>query len=162
MNQGVLVIGVGNQHRGDDAAGLTLVERLGARACSQLRLCALSGAPVEISRHWSAADAVVVVDAARAGGGPPGSIYRFDAAAEPLPAGVFAVSTHALGVAQGIELARALGQLPRRLVVYGIEGLNFQRGAPLSAPVLAAVERLVALLESDPLALLAEQERQGA
>jgi hydrogenase maturation protease len=161
VSSAALVIGVGNRHRGDDAAGLALVDRLEARASSQLRLRALTGAPVELSRHWSPEDAVVIVDAARAGGGPPGEIYRFDALEGPLPAGVFAVSTHSLGVSQGIELARALAQLPRRLVVYGVEGRCFERGAPLSAEVSAALEDLAAQLESDPFALPA-RERRGA
>lgn len=160
MSDEVLVIGVGNRHRGDDAAGLSLVDRL-ERGGSSLRLLALSGAPVELSRHWGPSDAVVIVDAARAGGGPPGAIYRFDASAAPLPAGVFALSTHSLGVSQGIELARALGQLPRRLVVYGVEGRDFGRGAPLSEEVSAALERLAGRLEADPLGASALAEEPG-
>jgi hypothetical protein len=39
------------------------------------------------------------------------------------------------GVAEAIELARALGALSRSLVVYGIEGKNFAAGVGLSYEV---------------------------
>jgi hydrogenase maturation protease len=47
-------------------------------------------------------------------------------------------STHAFGLAEAVELARALGRLPRFLVVYGVEGKCFTPGAALSAGVEAA------------------------
>ena len=51
------------------------------------------------------------------------------------------MSSHGLGLHQAIELARALGQLPGRCVVYAIEGASFEAGAPLSPAVAAgAVE----------------------
>ena len=82
--------------------------------------------------------------------GEPGNVYRFDTAAEPLAARLRPRGTHALGVADTIELARALGRLPRRLVSYGIEGRCFAHGASLSPPVREAVavvsERLLAEL----------------
>ena len=44
-----------------------------------------------------------------------------------------ASSTHALGLADAVELARSLGRLPQRVVVYGIEGAAFEFGNGLSA-----------------------------
>ncbi|HKC86245.1 MAG TPA: hypothetical protein VKG02_09745 [Blastocatellia bacterium] len=38
-------------------------------------------------------------------------------------------------MAEAIELARALGNIPQRLMVYGIEGKNFAAGVGLSAEV---------------------------
>jgi hydrogenase maturation protease len=42
-----------------------------------------------------------------------------------------------------VELARELGQLPGRLMVYGIEGETFETGEGLSEPVQKTVEKLV-------------------
>jgi hypothetical protein len=56
-----------------------------------------------------------------------------------MPAVVSGISTHGFGPAAAVELARALGLLPRRSVVYAIEGTSFEAGAPLSPPVAAAV-----------------------
>jgi hydrogenase maturation protease len=41
-----------------------------------------------------------------------------------------------------VELARALGRLPPRLVFFGIEGACFDAGETLTPAVAAAVEQL--------------------
>jgi hydrogenase maturation protease len=95
-------------------------------------------------------EAAILIDAVQSGAAP-GTVHRFDAAAQALPPTLLRCSTHALGVAEAVELARALGQLPARLAVYGVEGADFDIGDGLSAPDAAAA---VALLEE----LIANQE----
>ena len=51
-------------------------------------------------------------------------------------------SSHAFGVAEAIELARALDLAPKRIVVYAIEGVCFDAGAPFTPPVLRAAEEV--------------------
>ena len=80
------------------------------------------------------ADAAVLIDAC-ASGAPAGTVHRFDAAAGPLPRDRFGLSTHGFGLAEAVELGRALGRLPPACVVYAIEGLSFEAGAPLSPAV---------------------------
>jgi hydrogenase maturation protease len=70
-------------------------------------------------------------------------VYRIDANAMPLPAELFSRSTHDFGVAAAIELARTLGQLPSRVIVFGVEGQDFLDGAGLSSPVEQAVIEVV-------------------
>ncbi len=67
-------------------------------------------------------------------------MHRFDAGAGPLPEAKFNLSTHGLGLAEAVELARALGQLPPRTIVYAIEADAFDAGAPLSPAVAAAID----------------------
>ena len=71
----------------------------------------------------------------------PLSAEYLDAPA-PDPA-MFGMSTHAMGLADSIELARTLGQLPKRCIVYAVEGHGFGLGEPLSPPVANAVEDVV-------------------
>ena len=61
----------------------------------------------------------------------------------PLPAVFSRSSTHSFGVAEAVELARALGRLPARVVVFGIEGRDFTPGEGLSPDVDAAVDEVV-------------------
>src|SRR3972149_1278589 len=61
----------------------------------------------------------------------------------PIPGSFFHRSTHAINVADAIELARSLGELPPHLVVYGIEGRSFEAGAGLSPEVEKAVQEVV-------------------
>ncbi len=91
---------------------------------------------------WEGARTVILIDAVQSGAAP-GSIHRLDARSQPFPAGFRGCSTHAFGVAEAIELARALDRLPPRLVVYGIEGRSFAAGAAPSGAVEAAAWAVV-------------------
>jgi hydrogenase maturation protease len=55
-------------------------------------------------------------------------------------------STHSLGVAAAVGLARALGTLPSRLVIYAIEARHSLVGEDLSPEVDRAVDEVVALV----------------
>ena len=81
--------------------------------------------PPASSRLWGPDDDVVVVDAV-VSGDPPGTIVEIDALAAPLPADVSWATTHGAGVAEGIELARVLGMLPKSLVLIGISAKEFE------------------------------------
>ena len=147
MGDGAVVIGVGNPDRGDDGVGPEVLGRLAGRLPDDVRLLSLAGAdPAAIMEAWSGSGRVVLVDA-MVSGAAPGTIARYDAAAGPLPAGLRLASTHALGAEAAVEMARALGRLPGRLVVYGVEGVSFAAGSGLSpavrAALSAAVERVV-------------------
>ena len=127
-----LVIGVGHEQRGDDAAGLLVARRLAGvagGAAPDLRVLEHGGDGMDLLLAWEDAAHVFLVDAVVSGSRPPGELHRFDAHRVPLPSALFAgTSTHALGVAEAIELGRSLGRLPERVVVYGIEGERFDTG----------------------------------
>jgi hydrogenase maturation protease len=137
------VIGVGNTYRRDDGVGPAVAERLRGRRDLEVATCEQE--PSRLLDAWAGADLALVVDAV-ASGADPGTVHRFDASERPVPSGVFRGSTHAFGVGEAIELARALGRLPGRVLVYGVEGAEFAAGDGLSPAVAAAVEPLVAEL----------------
>jgi hydrogenase maturation protease len=56
---------------------------------------------------------------------------------------MFNTSTHNMSVAEAIEMARNLDQLPEQLLVYGIEGKNFQFGETLSPYMNGVIEDVV-------------------
>ena len=133
-----VVIGVGNAYRGDDAAGLAAAWELTELVPEGVSVLTTEQEPSRLLDAWAGADVAIVVDAASSGD-RPGAVKRFDASADPIPAGVFRSSTHAFGVGDAIEISRALGTLPARLVVYGVAGEDFAAGVGLTAPVQAAV-----------------------
>jgi hydrogenase maturation protease len=122
----VLILGCGNLNRADDAAGL-LVK--GATPVYN---------PLDLIEAWSGHDNVIVVDAV-VSGNPPGTIIEWDAIACPLTTANFRSSTHGFGIAEAVELARALEKLPAKLTILGIEGRHFETGGSPSAEVLEAV-----------------------
>jgi hydrogenase maturation protease len=135
-----MVIGIGNAYRGDDAAGLVVARALRARGVEAVEP---EGEPVALLDAFAGHDEVVLVDAVRSGV-TPGTVHRVDVSTAPLPAELEgAPSTHTLGLGEAIELARALDRLPRRVVVFGIEGERFAAGTELSPAVAAAVEPLI-------------------
>jgi hydrogenase maturation protease len=138
----VLVIGVGNAYRRDDAVGLMAARRLWEAARDEVTLWEASGEGTAVMDAWEGADAVILIDALHSGA-PAGTIHRVDAHAEKVPPALFRYSTHALGVAEAIELARALNRLPPRLIVFAVEGKHFDAGVGLSPEVERAVDELV-------------------
>ena len=140
--QGIVIIGVGNEYRGDDGAGIAVARRLRALFPNGPTILEESGEGAALMQAWQGAAWVMLVDAVSSGA-PPGTIHRLDAGAAPLPAGFFHYSTHAFSLAEAVELARSLDQLPSHLIVYGIEGENFHAGLELSPSVEQAMEALV-------------------
>jgi hydrogenase maturation protease len=151
----VVVIGVGNSYRNDDAAGIVAVQRLRALAPPGIGLVEHENEGVALIDHLAGSQAGILIDATRAGS-PAGTIRRFDAHDGPLPATIFRHSTHAFGVANVVELARSLNQLPARLVVYGIEGRDFGAGSQLSPEVREALPILVERVLEETLELAGE------
>ena len=140
------MIGVGNAYRGDDAAGLVVARRLRERGVEAIEQ---EGEPVALIDVFAARDAVVLVDAVQSGA-PPGTVHRFDVSDGPLPRELRgSTSTHAVGLGEAIELARALGRLPPRVVVYGVEGARFATGVGLSYEVEAALAPLVEAISGE-------------
>ena len=140
-----MVIGVGNAWRGDDGAGLAVARRVRERGPAGVDVREIEGDASALVELWAGAEQVVVVDAA-ASGAPPGTVRRFDARAEALPVQLLRSSTHAFGVPDAIELARALGRLPSALDVYAIEGESFVAGDRLSPDVDRVVDELAQAL----------------
>ena len=96
---------------------------------------------VRLIEIWQGFDTVVLVDAAFSGA-LPGIVYRFDIAETELPRGLFSYSSHLFGVAETVEMARSLGQLPEQLIVYGIEGSTVGYGEGLSPAVDTATKEV--------------------
>ncbi len=140
-----VVIGIGNAYRGDDAAGREVARLVRERAPDDLAVVVCELEPSRLIDAWEGADAAIVVDAVSSGA-EPGTVHRFDTTSEPLRSREFRSSTHALGIAETVELARALGRLPARIVVFGVEGQSFGSGQELSGPARAGVERAVDLV----------------
>jgi hydrogenase maturation protease len=139
----VVVIGVGNSLRHDDAAGLETVRRLRTRVhAAEIAVREQEGETLGLLDTWEGVEAAVLVDAIHSGAAP-GTIHRVDASSEPIPARLRgSTSTHAIGVGEAIELARALHRLPKRVIVFGVEGRRFDAGSGLSEEVRAVIATL--------------------
>ena len=135
----MMVIGLGNEFRHDDAIGLIAARRLRER-----------GVPAEehegdlaiLIDRWKRADGLILIDAVTSGAAP-GTVHRLDVSASPLNREVFKSSTHALGLADAVELSRTLGTLPARVFVFGVEVRDLSAGVGLSPEVERALPALL-------------------
>ena len=153
-----LVIGLGTDGRGDDAVGPLLACALGA---------ALTGVdvvehedPTDLVLAWAEHPWAIVADAV-VSGAPAGTVLVAEladgGATCPDAARLGLGGTHAFGLAEAVELARAIGRLPERVTLVGVEAADVTPGAGVSAAVRAAVpeavervRRLVAAAEGAP------------
>ncbi|HET6375543.1 MAG TPA: hydrogenase maturation protease, partial [Methylocella sp.] len=143
-----IILGLGNPLRGDDGAGRLAARLLRPRLPRDTGIVELSGEGAEMLRYLEDAGEAFLIDAC-ASGAPPGTIHRFDADKAPLPHMALSLSSHGFGAGEALGLARALGVLPRRCIVYAIEGRSYALGAPLSAQVLVAVHKVAERLASE-------------
>lgn len=138
MSGGTLVIGIGNGLRGDDALGRLAVRNLALPEGAVI--IEHDGEPASLMERWQGFDRVILVDAVSSGSAP-GSLFRFDLLSR-LPEFRARTSTHAFGIGDAVELARALGKLPRQIVFYGVEAGHFSVGGDLSPQIQSALEIL--------------------
>ena len=141
------VIGVGNPWRRDDGAGLAVARRLQG-TLEGVTVLEREGEPAGLIDAWDGAERLWLVDAVSSDAAP-GSVRRIDIAAEELPPDLFRASTHHLGLAEAVELARALGRLPVHTVFYGIEGASFDAGEGLSHEVEQAVDAVAQAISEE-------------
>jgi hydrogenase maturation protease len=138
-----LVIGIGNEFRNDDGVGLFMARRLRGMPGLGVKVVESSGEGMELLNVWQGMELVILVDAVHSGGAP-GEIFRFALPGDTIPRAMFPRhSTHAFGLLDAVELAGTIGALPRRVIVYGIEGASFANGTEISPEVLAASAKVI-------------------
>ena len=155
MPDRVHIIGVGSPF-GDDRLGWAVAESLQRSAVLNglesgwIVISILDRPGAMLLAHWDEADHVILIDGVRSGA-VPGTRHRFsasDVTSARLPA-----TSHGIGVAAALELARVLGNLPDRLLLRGIEMDACCSGCALSDAVIAAIPVLVREIEEEILAL---------
>ena len=134
-----LFVGIGNTFRSDDGVGPWVAEALAAQG---LDARVHAGDGTGLMDLFEDHDRLVLIDATRSRAAP-GTLIRLDASVERLPAELFHYSTHRFGLAEAVETARALGNLPDSVLVYGIEGESFDAGTALTETVETAAAALV-------------------
>lgn len=142
-----LLIGIGNPFRRDDGVGIQVAEKILASHPAEVEIQTQSGEGTKLMESWMGVERVVIVDAVRSRS-TPGRIHEFDAGQVRVPSEFFHYSSHAFGVAEAIELSRALEQLPPQVHIIGIEGEDFSEGTGLTMEVEEAIEKAVARVKS--------------
>ncbi|BFU88889.1 MAG: Hydrogenase maturation protease [Nitrospira sp.] len=141
----IRIIGLGNELRGDDAVGLLAARRLRQAVGNRAEVIEAEMVGVDLMELMKGAHVAILIDAARSGQAP-GTVHRLDASDSPISNQLFPCSSHVIGTVDAMELARTMGILPARVLVYGIEAGNTEAGQVLSSSVARALDEVVALV----------------
>lgn len=153
------VIGVGSSCGRDDAVGLELTRAVAARGThAGVRVALWEDADALTLAHdliglLAQSGPILVVDCADMGLGG-GQARCFEAAAVRLGVRSGSVSTHGLGMADALALARGLG-FERPVHVFGVQPFDLSPVPGLTPEMAARLPALVQALEADIAALVA-------
>lgn len=141
----LLVIGCGNPMAGDDSVGVEILRRLRAQADGFCQLRELPHANVELLELFDTADVILFLDAV-VSGAPPGTLHLVPLPSPSLaPRALGPLSSHGWGLAETLELARALGRRAPHLVLLGVEiarvSLDARRSPPVEEAIGVVVEK---------------------
>ncbi|WP_227981983.1 hydrogenase maturation protease [Nocardia spumae] len=143
----LVVIGVGNEFRRDDGIGPLSAARIDSLRLPDTLVTVCDGEPTALLDAWDDADLAIVIDAVLCEPSAPGRIWH--TTVDALRGLTTATSSHALGIPDALPLARALDRVPRELVVLAVEAADLGLGTGLSAPVAAALPRLVETVRAE-------------
>jgi hydrogenase maturation protease len=136
-----LVLCIGNPDRGDDGIGQLVAGMLYGRLPEDVVVAECDGGAAEVLDRIADADDAILVDAA-VSGAPPGTVHRVDCLAGEVVPTTGVASSHGLGVAEAIALARTLGCLPRLCVIYAVEAKRLTPGGEVSREVVDAAREV--------------------
>lgn len=153
---GVLIAGIGNIFKGDDAFGVEVVQRLAQKTLPDgVKIVDFGIRGIDLT--YALLDgyrAAILVDAVQRGG-EPGTVYVIE---PEWPSGEAAdpeelmITPHDLDPAKVLRLVKALGGRCERLVLVGCEpqtfGDEFEGAMGLSPLVAAAVDQAVPAIET--------------
>jgi hydrogenase maturation protease len=140
-----LILGLGNNLRGDDGAGSAVVTALSLVELPPHVEVVDGGTPgLETVLLFQGYELVIIVDAADMGL-QPGEWRRFtpDTAELMSDEDKLHGTLHAAGLAEALVLAGALDMLPQTLVIYGIQPAKVDWSQDLTEPLKAALPDLI-------------------
>lgn len=139
----VLVMGVGSVLMTDESVGVRAIEELSRRFRFSDDVELLDGGTsgIELLTYIRDRDHLIIIDAIKADY-PPGTVLRVDG--EDVPAQFRTrISPHQLGISDLLAAATLTGELPRRLVLFGIEPARVELGLGLSEEVRGGFNKLI-------------------
>lgn len=139
----LLILGLGNVLCRDDGLGIAAVHRLDRLYDPPPGVRILDGGTLGLGLlPWlRSARRAILVDAVRTGD-PPGCSVRIEGR-DVAPAVLERLSVHQVGVADLLDAARWLGDLPDRIVLLGLVPATLELGVGRSARVEARIPDLV-------------------
>jgi len=143
-----LIIGIGNEYRSDDAAGLIAARNIKKLGLEDADVIESNGDGAGLIDSWTGREHVILIDAVLSGSAP-GTVHRIELGKSILPAEFFKFSTHLFSIPQAIYLSASIGKLPDKIIILGIEGASFETGKAVSAEVEQAINNIEQIVQTE-------------
>lgn len=141
----IKIIGIGNEFRGDDYIGLAVARKIKKILKGKIEVKEISD-PSRLLHLIEKEDEVIIVDSARSGV-ESGTVLRFEIIPRELPESVF--STHTIPLQKILELLKLLDKIPKKMIIYAVEGECFDEGKKLSEKVKTAIDKVCMFILND-------------
>jgi hydrogenase maturation protease len=147
----VLIAGIGNIFQGDDAFGVAVVQKLGAKSLPEnVRVMDIGIRSVDLAFALLDEYELTILIDATPRGGAPGTLYTIEITPDDIPAEndeALMVNSHGLDPVRVLMLARSMGARFKKILLIGCEPLVVEHDETghigLSAEIAAAVEPAV-------------------
>ncbi len=142
-------MGVGSILMMDEGIGIRAVEELKRRYRFPDNVELLDGGTsgIELLSYISGRDYLIIVDAIKSGN-KPGTVLRVEG--EDVPARFSSrISPHQIGISDLLAVAALTDELPKRLVLFGIEPKEIVLGIGLSQEVRGGLDHLLEVIVED-------------
>ncbi len=145
----ILVLGIGNVLLTDEGIGVRVLKELERRFIFPDNVELLDGgtAGIELLRHIRMRDYLIIIDAMKCDQ-DPGTVFRVEGADVPA-AFRTRISPHQLGLSDLLAAAMLTDELPKNLVLFGVEPESIDIGLDLTDTVEASVEKLVSAVADE-------------
>ncbi len=129
-----IILGIGNDFRGDDGFGIAVAKTL--RDQFQLQHVHISrGDATELLAYFEQTHCLVLIDAIYSPAHPPGQAQYFPLDQLPETATQLRSSTHLVSINEALALGDLYGKLPEQVHIFGVTAENFAQGADISDQV---------------------------
>ena len=137
-----LILGLGNELLGDDAAGVIAARQLRKRLGEKVKVIETSLAGLALLEILIGYDQVIIIDAIQTNKYPPGTIYELN---DSDLDSVIAPSPHYAGIPEMLALAQQLQlEFPKKIKIFALEVADpYTIGKGLSKSVENAMESLI-------------------
>lgn len=143
--QKITVLGVGNLLLSDEGVGVHAANELAKMDLPpEVKVVEGGTGGFRLLNVVTDIDRLIVIDAVK-GGGPPGSVYRFDIDDIKSCPAPFKTSLHQIGILEVLHLSALVGKTPRTTII-GIEPRSLEMGMELSSEIKAKVPKIIELV----------------
>ncbi len=140
-----LVVGLGNEFRGDDAIGIKLIQLLSASHSALADFMIESSDATRLLESWDGRD-LILIDAIMTEQASAGKIHTFDSLDALFKNDEILFTTHSIDLSTVLELGLLLKKTPKSFFFIGVEGSEWGIGAEISPTLTMKIPELIKII----------------